>query len=423
MGTKNRVVTTLASLFTITVLLMTLAMPAVANAQGTGRQGGDFTVPAGSGIPERSRTKPPEVLLTLWRGEYFANPNLAGVPVVVQEDRKIDFDWGNGAPFPGMPLDYFSVRWTGKLTTEAGRYRFTTETDDGVRLYVDGRLLIDQWRPMPPTRFSAEVDLTAGTHTVRMEYFEATGGAVARLMWARVAGPEPITEWRGEYFNNTWLSGVQTVVRNDKEINFDWGYGSPDPRINPDFFSVRWTRNLYFEAGRYRLTTETDDGVRLFIDGNLVIDQWRLMSRTRYTAEIYLNSGVHSIRMEYFENQGEASARLTWEGPIPYPSRGNLITCVRPHNSWIKAYQLQPDGTWLDIKPEGWGAIDASGYLKIDGLPVDFFRYGYAGHPYRVELWAEGRIIRSVGNTAVGEPEFRIRPDADNYTPWGCPAP
>jgi hypothetical protein len=77
----------------------------------------------------------------------------------------------------------------------------------------------------------------------------------------------------------------------------------------------------------------------------------------------------------------------------------------------------------VDVNPRGWGAISPSGYLKIDGLSVDVARYGGRGHPYRVELWANGVLIRSVGNTARGEPEFRVRAGADNYTPWSCPAP
>ena len=58
------------------------------------------------------------------------------------------------------------------------------------------------------------------------------------------------------------------------------------------------------------------------------------------------------------------------------------------------------------------------GFLKIDGLPVDYFRYGDRGHPYRVEQWINGWLVRSVGNIHRGEPEFRVRPDTDNFTPW-----
>ena len=74
------------------------------------------------------------------------------------------------------------------------------------------------------------------------------------------------------------------------------------------------------------------------------------------------------------------------------------------------------------MNPPGWGPISASGYLKIDGLPIDPADGG-SGQDYRVELWAAGSLIRSVGNTDLGQSEFRVYPWTDNATPWGCPAP
>lgn len=368
-------------------------------------------------------TPTPEPSITEWRGEYYSNPWLAGWPTLVRNDRQIQFDWGLGSPDYRIPADGFSVRWTRTIYLEAGRYRFTTQTDDGVRLFVDGVPTIQQWRDQPPTSYSAERDLSAGYHTIQMEYYENTGGASAFLWWRKITPEPPITEWRGEYFANRWLYGPPVLVRNDRNIRFDWGSGSPDSRVPSDEFSVRWTRTMYFRAGQYEFKTKTDDGVRLFVDDRLLIDQWRDMAGAVFTAKVMLAEGNHVIRMEYYENKGNALAELSWTGPLPVPSVGNLITCVRPQNSWIKVYQRTAEGGWLDINPNGWGPIDPSGYLKIDGLPVDYYRYGAQGHPYRIELWANWRLIRSVGNIDAGQPEFRIRPDTDNYTPWGCPAP
>jgi hypothetical protein len=81
-----------------------------------------------------------------------------------------------------VPKDHFSARWTQPLYFRGGVYRFTTYTDDGVRLWVDGKLLIDSWRPMRGYH-SATVRLSAGTHDVKMEYYERTGVALARLTW------------------------------------------------------------------------------------------------------------------------------------------------------------------------------------------------------------------------------------------------
>jgi len=357
-----------------------------------------------------------------WRGEYYNNPSLWGSPTLVRDDPEINFDWGEGSPDFRIPADNFSIRWTREIHLGVGTYRFTTETDDGVRLYVDHRLVIDEWREMAPTTFSVEVSLAEGLHTVRMEYYEATGGAVARLSWNRVSPPpQIITAWRGEYYNNPSLWGSPTLVRDDPQINLDWGLGSPDPQIPTDNFSVRWTRDVEFRSGHYEFTTETDDGVRLYVDDRLIIDGWQDMSGTR-SAKTWLSGGRHAVRMEYYERTGRAMAKLYWQGAPEQRAVGNLITCVGLRDSWIKVYQRMPDGTWLDMKPEGYGAMDVTGYLKIDGLPVDPLLYGDEGHPYRVELWSSGRLARSVGHTDIGQPEFRIRANTDNHTPWQCPA-
>jgi hypothetical protein len=117
-----------------------------------------------------------------WTGEYFNNRNLTGSPTVVRTDAPLNFDWGWGAPAPELNRDNFGVRWTGTFSFEAGRYTFNTYSDDGVRVYVDGKRVIDSWRGMRGYK-SATTNLAAGTHTVQVEYFEQTGRAQVRFWW------------------------------------------------------------------------------------------------------------------------------------------------------------------------------------------------------------------------------------------------
>ncbi|MCZ7575293.1 MAG: PA14 domain-containing protein [Ardenticatenaceae bacterium] len=519
MTRRHRFVGTVAPLFTALVTAALLAMPVDALADDAG-----------------------------WRGEYFPNPYLGGAPAVVRQDAAINFNWGTGSPDRSIPADNFSARWTRQVYFEAGHYRFTTETDDGVRLFVDGSLILDQWRIMAPTQHSMEISLGAGVHSVRMEYFEATERAVARLWWSRAEGlagwraeyfnnpwltgtpalvrddaainfdwatgspapglvsadrfsarwartidvtpgtyrfsatcddgmrvwvdgtpiinewydhpatthttdvnlsggdhalvveyyenldkavaqvswtPVPVTtaEWLGEYYDNRWLAGPAALVRRDAEIDFDWGSGAPDWRLGIDNFSVRWTRTLHFPGGHYEFKTVTDDGVRLYVDDRLIIDQWHSMARKQFKEGIELSAGLHTIRMEYFEESGGAMAKLSWKGPIRDVTVGNIVTCVPPYPSysWIKVYKLEADGAWVDMDPHGYASIEPTGFLKIGGLPVDYARYGEAGHPYRVEQWIDGKLVRSVGGIDRGEPEFRVRAGQENYTPWQCP--
>ncbi|HEY4414910.1 MAG TPA: glycoside hydrolase family 3 C-terminal domain-containing protein [Verrucomicrobiae bacterium] len=122
------------------------------------------------------------------KGEYFTNRKLEGKPALVRADPDIQFDWSDGPPAPGFSQSEFSVRWTGTLTPPAsGRYQLILTADDGCRLFLDDKILIDHWVDSAANPLTAEVDLVAGqSHKLRVEYFQHGGEAVARLDWARV---------------------------------------------------------------------------------------------------------------------------------------------------------------------------------------------------------------------------------------------
>jgi glucose/arabinose dehydrogenase/regulation of enolase protein 1 (concanavalin A-like superfamily) len=118
-------------------------------------------------------------------GEYFDNMNLTARRMV-RFDPTVNFDWGTDSPGPLIGPDSFSVRWTGQIRPRFSQtYTFTVTADDGVRLWVDGRLIVDQWIDQSPTSHSGTIALQAGRlYTIRMEMYENGGGAVARLEWA-----------------------------------------------------------------------------------------------------------------------------------------------------------------------------------------------------------------------------------------------
>jgi beta-glucosidase len=117
--------------------------------------------------------------------EFFANKNLEGPPALKRIDKEVNFDWGVSSPAPGIPVDDFSARWTGKLVpTISGKYRFGAIADDGVRIYLDGKLIAEDWTDHAPTTVTGEVTLEAGkSYDVKMEYYESKIGAVAKLVW------------------------------------------------------------------------------------------------------------------------------------------------------------------------------------------------------------------------------------------------
>jgi beta-glucosidase len=115
------------------------------------------------------------------KGEYFNNQELDGKPALTRTDRHIDFKWGEGSYSADGPVDHFSVRWTGYFVPKkTGDYNFYSSADDGVRLYIDDRKVIDDWLRHSETLDTYSARLESGHHyKIRFEYFEAVGTATA----------------------------------------------------------------------------------------------------------------------------------------------------------------------------------------------------------------------------------------------------
>lgn len=387
-----------------------------------------------------------------WNFNVVANGNAfpGSAPDHTRIDPTVNFNWGSGSPAPGIGSDDFAVRWDGMLEApETGGFIFSTQSDDGVRLWINGALVIDNWTLHGPTwNDSATISLVAGQrYVVRMELFERSGGAVGRFYWRKpsdissgaprnvvpqqylfsqvkpsvlavvqsctdlktlsvsfsrpmqggnsansaerkqnydVSGSAPnginVTDavleadaqtvtltlnksliagnvytlrvedvtasdgalidpnptlfsftagagnglmasfWNFDVVSNgnAFPTGPANVVRQDAQVDFDWGTGAPTTGIGTDQFAVRWEG--FVEApstGNYTFWTLSDDGVRLWIDGNLLIDNWTLHSATwNSAAPVALQAGQrYSVRMELFERGGQAVARLHWQTP------------------------------------------------------------------------------------------------------------
>lgn len=132
---------------------------------------------------------------------------------------------------------------------------------------------------------------------------------------------DPVTKWRGEYFNNENYAGNPVLVRDDPNINFEWFSNSPGLGVNAEHFSVRWTRNMNFVGGNYEFTVSRDDGARLFIDGRKVFDKWGRGVVT-HTFQLNVARGRHDIQFEMHEIDGWATAKLGWT--LITGSGGNL---------------------------------------------------------------------------------------------------
>lgn len=121
------------------------------------------------------------------RAEYFDNMELRGEPKLRRIDRNIEFRWGGEKPAEGFGKDKFSVRWTGILRPElSGTYEITAASDDGIRLFIDGKVIIEHWSDHAVEARMATVALEAGrSYDFKVEFYENGGDAVALVGWTK----------------------------------------------------------------------------------------------------------------------------------------------------------------------------------------------------------------------------------------------
>jgi endoglucanase len=264
------------------------------------------------------------------RALYYNNKTLSGSPVVSRIDTAVAYNWGSASPGAGINADNFSARWVGQVEAPvSGIYKFSTNSDDGVRLWVNNVKVIENWTDHGPTiNETANITLVAGQkYDIRMEYYENAGGAVAALRWtypgrtvvnipkSRLYNNTVGTGLNANYFNNKDLTGTPVVNRTDATVNYNWGTASPVPgTVNVDNFSVRWLGKVKaYYSETYTFYTNSDDGVRLFVNGVQVINNFTDHSVIENSGTIALVAGqTYDIKMEYYESGGDAVAQLSW---------------------------------------------------------------------------------------------------------------
>ncbi|HVE42831.1 MAG TPA: PA14 domain-containing protein [Planctomycetota bacterium] len=160
-----------------------------------------------------------------------------------------------------------------------------------------------------------------GSHTVTATPFSAAGatgsaGSPLTVTFTVSDNPTGGSGLKGEYFDNQDLTNLR-ITRTDATVDFNWGSGSPDPVIAPDTFSVRWSGQVEPPAtGTYVFTTTSNDGIRLWVNGQLLINNWTDHLPTEDSGAMVLVGGQKvAIRIEYYEGGGTSVAKLSWSGP------------------------------------------------------------------------------------------------------------
>lgn len=277
------------------------------------------------------------------KAEYFTNTTANDFPQIatlVKLDKQINYNWGGESPAPVISNDYFKIRWTGKLRPLTDdNYTIYVTASDGVRLWINNVQIINSWSNNNINTHTATISLQKNTdYDIKLEYYSNTNAASCTLQWSSAGVCREVipasqlfattsscvgngTGLMAEYFSNTVITdafpATPTVTNTEPVINFNWAAGSP-AGVSNDLFKARFTGFVQStDEGTYTFYITADDGVRLWVNNQLLIDAWVDQGATEYQASINLAAcTAYPIRIEYYENGGDAVCKLEWVGPV-----------------------------------------------------------------------------------------------------------
>jgi RHS repeat-associated protein len=240
---------------------------------------------------------------------------------------RVDHYWGTQPPHPEVGGD-FSAKFSGKVIPRYSEtYTFFGLADDKVKLTVNGQVLFDDptWDNVEE---SGQIALQAGqAYDIVLETQDTGGNAEAHLSWSSPSQPReivppdrllpPTAGLAGEFFDNKDLTGA-SYRRSASIPAGDWGTAAPDPRIGADTWSARFLGQVtprYTDT--YTFFTRADDGTRLWVDGKPLVDNWATSNAVvERSGQVTLEAGkAYDLRLEYFDDTGNASVHLDWQSP------------------------------------------------------------------------------------------------------------
>lgn len=244
-------------------------------------------------------------------------------------------NWGAGAPADGCPSDHFSARFSRQVSFVGGDYTFALGYDDGAHLKIDGQTVIDGWETPGPHHDYETRHIERGRHDVEIEYYEKTGDAYLTAFWwgpglevARESRDS--SRWYAQYWGNQALRGDAVVSVNGRTgfLDHNWGNDGPAVGLPVDHFSSRFEQGVDFDAGWWRFVVSADDGVRLWVDDDPILDEWQDQVAT-FSQEVELTKGTHEVKLEHYENLEVSHVRLSWERiPVSTTLTGGITSPI-----------------------------------------------------------------------------------------------
>lgn len=265
----------------------------------------------------------------------------------------------------------------------------------------------------------SDTGLTASTtYYYQVRAYNATGNSTysneASATTSATTPPANGTGLRGQYYDNSNLTTLR-LTRTDATVNFSWGSGSPAGNIGADTFSVRWTGQVQARFSQlYRFYTTSDDGVRLWVNGVQLVNNWTNHSSTENSGTINLVANQkYDIVMEYYENTGSAVARLSWSSPsqakqiIPQSQLYPAVTVPSaPSNLTANAVSTsQINLAWTDSANNETGfrierSLNGSSFTEITTVGANVSSFNNTGLAASTNYFYRVRATNSGGNSA-----------------------
>jgi len=260
----------------------------------------------------------------VWHAAYYNDPYQLSDPVLIRTESELAFNWGGASPAAGINADDFSAGFWADIAFEPGIYRFYVLADDGVQLFAGERAtwgdpVIDTYnQPLVGQTLTADVDFSlGGVQKVVVNYRESTGDAYLYVRWENLTtgakiGADfgtPVSSmgnWTAQYWPTLNFAGAPIITRQESIPSHDWGEGVPVEGMPADYFSARWYTVRWLDAGTYTLSVRADDGVRVYLDRNLVINEWHTATGLTYTHTFTVAAGEHLFEVEYYDETANA---------------------------------------------------------------------------------------------------------------------
>jgi hypothetical protein len=265
--------------------------------------------------PNPAPTPGPSFPDNLWQVTYHQDRDQIGQPVVVQANN-INFDSRNGWPGQyGIPTNNFRAVFSGTfLFNETRSYLFTLNLRGSGRVYIDDRQVIDAYQIGRKSPGRYRLPVSAGMHTIRVEYYNDYGPASIYFDWTPDSNRHDY--WLGRYYNNLIMDGTPAMIRQDDNLTFNWD-ASPGGDVGVDNFSVQWVRVMNVPRNGCVCRMLADDKVRLYVDGVLVPELSNWDAANPWNKTVRLNGGRRFLEIHFVEQGGAAVIQFTCDPVTP----------------------------------------------------------------------------------------------------------